>query len=198
MKRLFVSLDLPDSVAELLVRLNPRVRGVRWLAADQVHLTLAFLGSVAPEAEEKLCAHLRAIQFTAFFLPLHAIGRFPARGRPKVIWIGVGRGHPHLFQLHKRVADAALAAGIEADLRPWRPHITLARCEKVSAESIHPFLHEQADFDAGLVPIDSFQLKSSLLTPSGSIYTTELNVSARATSSPSRIQVAPSAITMSQ
>jgi 2'-5' RNA ligase len=175
-KRLFVSLELPDSIAKLFVRLNPRVPGVRWIAAEQVHLTLAFLGSVAPEAEEKLRANLRAIHFTSFFLPVSGIGRFPGTGRPKVIWIGVGRGHPHLFQLHKRVIDAALAAGIEANLRSWRPHITLARCEKVSAESIRPFLHEQAEFDAGLVPIDSFQLKSSLLTPSGSIYATELVV----------------------
>jgi 2'-5' RNA ligase len=69
-KRLFVSLDLPVAVAELLVRLNPSVPGVRWLAADQIHLTLAFLGNVAAAAEEKLCANLRAIQFTSFFLPL--------------------------------------------------------------------------------------------------------------------------------
>ena len=175
-KRLFVSLELPSSIAELLVRFRWNVAGLRWLTADQVHLTLAFLGSVASEAEEKLRANLGAIQFTSFFLPLRGLGRFPATGRPRVIWIGVGRGHPHLFQLHQRVTDAALAAGIEADLGSWRPHITLARCEKVSAESITPFLRAQADFDAGLVPIDSFQLKSSLLTPSGSIYTTELLV----------------------
>lgn len=177
-KRLFVSLELPPTIAHLLVRLNPEIPGLHWLAAEQLHLTLAFLGNVDAGAEEKLRAHLRAIQFTSFFLPLHGIGRFPARGRPKVIWIGVGRGHPRLFQVHKRVTDAALAAGIEANLRPWLPHITLARCEKVSAESIRPFLHKQADFDAGLVPISSFQLKSSLLTPTGSIHTTEFAVSA--------------------
>lgn len=175
-KRLFVSLDLPVAVAELLVRLNPSVPGVRWLAADQIHLTLAFLGNVAAAAEEKLCANLRAIQFTSFFLPLQGVGSFPARGQPKIIWIGVGRGHPHLFQLHKRVTDAALAAGLDADLRPWRPHVTLARCDKVSAQSIRPFLRAEGDFDAGLVPIDAFQLKSSLLTPGGSIHTTELLV----------------------
>jgi len=175
-KRLFVSLDLPDGVAKSLVRLNPGVSGVRWLAPDQFHLTLAFLGNVVAAAEEKLCAKLRAIQFASFFLPLHGVGCFPTRGRPKIIWVGVGRGHPHLFQLHKRVTDAALAAGIETDLRPWRPHVTLARCEKVSAASIRPFLRAEGDFDAGLVPIDSFQLKSSLLTPAGSIHTTELLV----------------------
>ncbi len=127
-------------------------------------------------AEEKLRVHLAEIHFTAFFLPLREIGTFPARGRPNVIWVGIGRGHPHLFQLHKRASDAALAAGIEPDLRPWHPHITIARCQNVSAPSLRPFLRLHADFDAGLIPIDSFQLKSSLLTPAGSIYTTELTV----------------------
>ena len=177
-KRLFVSLALPESVAELLVRLNPHRRGVRWLSAEQIHLTLGFLGDVAADAEEKLRTQLSVIRFAAFFLPVRGLGVFPGKGRPKIIWIGVGAGHPHLFQLHKRVADAALAAGLEADLSPWHPHITLARCQDVSAESIRPFLRAQADFDAGLVRIDSFQLKSSLLLASGSIHTTELAVPA--------------------
>ena len=178
-KRLFVSLELPASVAEALVRLNPQLPGVRWVAAEQVHLTLAFLGNVAAEAEEKLRTQLLAIQFSRFFLPLSGLGTFPAKGRPKVIWLGVGHGHPHLFQLHKRVTDAALAAGIEPDLRPWHPHFTLARCQEVSPQTIGPFLRAHADFDAGLVPIDSFQLKSSLLTAGRINLPTELSVSAR-------------------
>jgi RNA 2',3'-cyclic 3'-phosphodiesterase len=177
-KRLFVSLELPDSVAEVLVRPNPHRRGVRWLAAEQMHLTLGFLGVAAAAAEEKLREHLGAIGFSAFFLPLHGLGIFPGKDRPKIIWIGVGAGHPHLFQLHKRVADAALAAGLGADLRPWHPHITLARCQDVSAESMRPFLRAHADFDTGLVRIDSFQLKSSLLMQAGSVYTTELVIPA--------------------
>ena len=177
-KRLFVSLELPESVAQSLTRLNPQRRGVRWLAVEQMHLTLGFLGDVAADAEENFRAQLRAIRFTAFFLPVRGLGIFPGKGRPKIVWIGIGGGHPHLFQLHKRVTDAALAAGLEADLRPWHPHITLARCHDVSAESINPFLRAHADYDAGLVRIDSFQLKSSLLMPAGSVYATELFVPA--------------------
>jgi len=177
-KRLFVSLELPRTVAARFVRLNPRIPGVRWLAAEQIHLTLAFLGEVEAAAEEKLRTRLDQIHFTAFFLPLSAIGTFPARGRPNVIWLGVGRGHPHLFQLHKRVNEAALAAGLAPGLRPWHPHITLARCQNVSAQALHPFLRAHADFDGDLVRIDSFQLKSSRLSATGSEYTTELTVSA--------------------
>jgi 2'-5' RNA ligase len=179
-------LELPAPIAETLVRLNPHLPGVRWSAAEQIHLTLAFLGNVPLDEEEKLRARLLAIQFTSFFLPLSGLGTFPARGRPKIIWVGVGRGHPHLFQLHKRVTDAALGAGIEPDLRPWHPHFTLARCQDVAAQSIRTFLRASDRFDAGLVRIDSFQLKSSQLTPAGSVYTTELLVpasgSARASS----------------
>ena len=178
-KRLFVSLDLPETIARDLVRLDPLQRGVRWLRPEQMHLTLSFLGYVEPAAEEKLRERLCAIRFTSFFLPLQGLGKFPKKGPVKILWLGVGQGHPHLFQLHKRIAEAALGAGLEPDLRPWHPHITLARCESISPEAIRKFLREQADFDAGLIPVNQFQLKSSQLTPAGSHYTTELAVRAQ-------------------
>ena len=175
-KRLFVSLDLPEAIAAALVSLNPEVNGVRWLKLEQLHLTLAFLGNVEARAEAELRTRLSAIQFHSFFLPLQGVGTFPGRGFPKVLWLGVGQGHPHLFQLHKKVTDAALGAGLQPDLRPWHPHITLARCEHVSEARLRPFLRRHAEFDLGLVPINGFALKSSLLTPAGSIYTDELTV----------------------
>lgn len=143
-----------------------------------MHLTLGFLGLVNASAEEKLQEKLSAIRWNAFFLPITGLGKFPAKGRPNILWIGLGAGHPHLFQLHKRVQDAALAAGLEPDLRPWHPHITLARCRDVSTESIRPFLKAHADFDAGMIHVESFCLNSSILTPEGSIYTPELIVRA--------------------
>jgi 2'-5' RNA ligase len=173
-KRLFVSIDLPDSVRDTLATLDPNLRGVRWLRPEQMHLTLSFLGDVAEEAEGKLREALAAIKVAPFFLPVSGIGTFPARGWPKIIWIGVGTAHPHLFQLHKRVQDAALAAGLEPDLRPWHPHITLARCQKVSAESVRPLLKAHADFDAGMIHVESFCLNSSTLAADGSVYTREL------------------------
>ncbi|CAN5419281.1 RNA 2',3'-cyclic phosphodiesterase [soil metagenome] len=177
-KRLFVSLDLPETIAAALVRLDPALPGVRWLGAAQMHLTLAFFGQVGAEAEERLREQLLAIKFGSFFLPLHGIGAFPGRGHPRILWLGVGRGHPHLFQLHKRVTDAALAAGLEPDLRSWHPHITLARCQHVSRAALQPFLRGQAEFDGGFCPVESFHLKSSEPRLGGSFYTDELTVRA--------------------
>lgn len=177
-KRLFVSIDLPDSVKDTLTKLDPNLRAVRWLRPEQMHLTLSFLGDVAEEAEAKLRAALAAIKVAPFFLPVSGIGTFPAKGWPKIIWIGVGTAHPHLFQLHKRVQDAALAAVLKPDLRPWHPHITLARCRDVSAESVRPFLKAHSDFDAGMIHVESFCLNSSVLEADGSVYARELVVHA--------------------
>jgi 2'-5' RNA ligase len=173
-KRLFVSIELPPSIGRRLTELDPHLRGVRWLAPEQMHLTLSFLGNVSTEIQDVLAENLRTISWKSFFLPLVGLGAFPGKGRPNVIWIGVGTGHPHLFQLHKRVQEAALAAGLEPDLRAFHPHITIARCRDVSSETIRPFLKAHAGFDAGLIHVESFCLNSSELTAAGSVYTPEL------------------------
>ena len=178
-KRLFISIELPQAVTETLANLDPQLRGVRWLEPQQMHLTLAFLGNVSSEVQETLSEKLCAIAWKSFFLPLIGIGTFPTKGWPKILWIGVGTGHPHLFQLHKRVQEAILAAGLEPDLRSFHPHVTLARCRDVSPQTIRPFLKSHADFDAGLIHVESFSLMSSELTPAGSVYTPELVVPAR-------------------
>jgi RNA 2',3'-cyclic 3'-phosphodiesterase len=176
-KRLFVAIDFPQSVRRFLVDLDPQIRGVRWTAAEQMHLTLGFFGDVPQDIDAKFRERLSAIHFGAFFLPIAGVGTFPPKGPPKIVWIGIGRGHPHLFQLHKRVAEAALAVGLEPDLRPFHPHITLARCRDVSSQAMRKFLQANVNLDAGMVHVESFHLYSSQLTPAGSIHTRELTVS---------------------
>src|SRR5262249_16064089 len=102
-KRLFVAIDLPDSTRKMLVDLDAQIRGVRWVDGGQMHLTLGFFERVPEQIELCLREKLSAIQFKSFFLPLVGLGKFPAKGDPKIVWIGVGAGHPSLFQLYKRV-----------------------------------------------------------------------------------------------
>jgi 2'-5' RNA ligase len=175
-KRLFVAIDLPDSTRQLLADLDPHIRGARWTEPEQMHLTLGFFGDVSEDVELKLGKKLSAIEFGAFFLPVNGVGSFSSRSAPKIIWIGVGKAHPHLFQIHKRVQEAALAAGIEPELRPWHPHITMARCRDVSAQVLRKFLQSNSGFDAGMIRVDAFHLYSSKLTPAGPVHTRELTV----------------------
>jgi 2'-5' RNA ligase len=178
-KRLFVAIDLPDSTRQLLAALDPHLRGVHWADPLQMHLTLSFLGDVADEPEAALREKLSLIKFGAFFLPIVGVGTFSAKSAAKIIWIGVGKAHPHLFQIHKRVQEAALAAGLEPELRPWHPHITIARCRDVPVQSLRRFLQTNAGFDAGMIHVEDFHLYSSKLTPGGPVHTRELMVPAR-------------------
>ena len=175
-KRLFVAIDLPESTRQLLAGLDPHIRGVRWIDSAQMHLTLGFFDDVPEDIDLALREKLSAIEFGAFFLPIASVGTFSAKGTPKIIWIGVGKAHPHLFQIHKRVQEAALAVGIEPELRPWHPHITIARCRDVSAQSLRKFLQSNAELDAGMIRVDAFHLYSSKLTSAGPIHMRELTV----------------------
>ena len=178
LSRLFVSIDPPKSVRDILVSLGPHIRGVRWTAGDQLHLTLGFFPDVPENTETALREKLSAIEFRAFFLPVEGVGTFPPKGLVKIIWIGIGAGHPHLFQLHKRVQEAALAVGIEPELRPWHPHITLARCRDARGGPLQKFLKSNAEFEAGMFRVEAFHLYCSQLSPAGPIHTCQMSVAA--------------------
>jgi 2'-5' RNA ligase len=172
-KRLFVGLEMPEVSREILAKLDPKIRGVRWLPPEQIHMTLSFLGDVFPEAEDRLRESLSAIKVPAFFLPVQGIRTFGG-ARPSIVWAGVGKGHPHLFALHKHVQDAVIHAGLEPDLRPFCPHITLARAKDVSKESLLPFLRHHAQTEFDLWKVEEFVLFSSKLSREGPTYTIEL------------------------
>src|SRR5205807_6816251 len=146
-KRLFVAIDLPEPTRQLLADIDPHIRGLRWTDLGQMHLTLGFYGDVPDDIDLALREKLSAIEFGAFFLSIVGVGTFSAKGAPKIIWIGVGKAHPHLFQIHKRVQEAALAAGLQPELRPWHPHITIARCRDVAPQSLRRFLQSNAELD---------------------------------------------------
>jgi 2'-5' RNA ligase len=172
-KRLFVGLEIPESSKVALNKIDPRVRGLRWLPPEQLHLTMSFIGEVDAEHEERLRETLAAVRVSSFFLPIAGVGAFGGE-RPSVVWAGVGKGHPHLFALHQHIQDAVLHAGLEPDLKPFHPHITLGRARSVSRAMLKPFLRRYADTEFDQWKVTTFTLFSSRLAPEGSIYTAEM------------------------
>lgn len=173
-KRLFVGLELPASCKSTLLSLDPRLPGLRWLPEEQFHLTLSFLGDVDALAEDQLRDALREVRVPPFFLPLYGVGVFNIRGQPSVVWVGVGKGHPHLFTLHRRIQDAVLRAGLEPDLKPFHPHITIGRSKGISSQALQPFIRRNAEAEFGLFEVTGFALYSSVLSPAGAIHHLEM------------------------
>ncbi len=133
--RLFVALEVPEPVRREVRRrvagLRERLPRARWVDPEVLHLTLAFLGETAPERAAGLAGGLAAA-FAAWppmTLRLAEAGTFPA-GRPaRVAWVGV-EAPPQLAPLQAAVAAAVREATgqVPDDGRPYRPHVTLARC----------------------------------------------------------------------
>ena len=175
-QRLFIAIDLPDQIAESLAALDPHYRGLIFSAPQQIHLTFAFFPAVEPPTADLLKEKLAAISFRAFFLPVAGLGRFSKKGVPHILWIGVGHAHPHLFQLHKRVNEAALACNLPIEERAWTPHFTIARARGISPALLKSFLKKYRDYDAGMIHVEEFRLYSSELTGAGPIHKVELHV----------------------
>ena len=174
--RLFVGLPLPAEHQEMLAGLDPKLRGLRWLPAGHLHLTMSFLGEVDQDHDAELRSQLAQVRVPPFFLPLQGVGSFQSRGKVSVVWVGVGRGHPHLFALHKKVQDAVLRAGLEPDLRSFHPHITVGRARELPRPALQPFLKKHQDEELGMFRVEGFTLFSSVLAPEGSTYHVELEV----------------------
>jgi 2'-5' RNA ligase len=137
-------------------------------------LTLSFLGDVEAVAEDRLHQALGEVRVPPFFLPLSGVGVFNVRGRPSVVWAGVGKGHPHLFALHRRIQDAVLHARLEPDLKPFHPHVTIGRAKGVSRQALQPFLRKYAEADFGMFEVKGFELYSSVLAAEGAIHQVEM------------------------
>lgn len=131
--RLFIAIDLPRSVKQLLrstqARLKPQLAGVRWVDPDGAHLTLKFLGATPADRITTIAAELaRAVtDVPPFRLRTGAPGAFPSVRRPRVLWIGVAGDLQALRMTHAAVERAIAPLGFPTEDRPFTPHLTLGR-----------------------------------------------------------------------
>lgn len=154
------------------------MRGVSWTPPSQYHLTIRFIGEVSEERLEAIESALRGIRVESFLLPVEGLGVFPPLPKPpKILWVGVGNGHPRLFQLRQRIDDALLATGLDLDVKTFEPHFTLGRCGRESeVGQTKRFVRDHAEFVGPDFRVDAFTLYESELNPAGALHTPLLRV----------------------
>lgn len=170
-ERLFIAISLPEAVRDSLARWAQPLPGIAWTRPEQLHLTLRFLGEVSAEVTERMIERLATISVEPFVLPIEGLGTFPPNRPPRVLWIGVGSGHPRLFQLRQRIDDAVLASGLPLDVRTFHPHVTLARCTENAGPAIGHWQHTHRESMAPPFRVEAFDLYASELHPNGAVHT---------------------------
>lgn len=101
---------------------------VRWVDPGALHLTLKFLGEVAPLRLASIRAAVgAAVRGPAPSLYLHKLGAFPTPRRPRVIWLGLDGDIEILAALQERVEAGLHGLGWPRENRDFSPHVTVGR-----------------------------------------------------------------------
>ena len=136
--RLFIAIAPPpavlDDLESRLAPLRAAWPALRWTGRPAWHLTLAFLGEVGEGPAAALGPRLEraARRHPSLSLCFTGAGAFPAPGRARVLWTGIGGDRAALTALARSVAAGARRAGAPPpdEGRRFRPHLTLARCRE--------------------------------------------------------------------
>jgi RNA 2',3'-cyclic 3'-phosphodiesterase len=169
--RSFVGVGLPAGHRDLLAGYLEACRStapeLRWVPADNLHLTLRFLGQARREALERLAASLRRLRPEPFELDLGGLGSFGRGSSVRVVWIAVTAGEAGLRRLAGQVEERCAASGFPAEERPYSPHLTLARARDRRG-SLVPALPAPPSLPA--FAVGRFQLYRSRTGPGGAVY----------------------------
>jgi 2'-5' RNA ligase len=178
--RVFCAVELPPEVRERAASHGALMReqfpGVRagWPRAENLHLTLKFIGEIAPARVEELSqAAERAVKATQpFNLEIEGAGAFPTRGSPRVLWLGINDSSGNLARLQARLEDECAASGFKREERPFRPHLTLARIRAPQGSRELAKAHQEIGFTGIDFPVMELVVMRSELGAGGSRYTT--------------------------
>lgn len=173
MNRLFVALALPDHVRAALSRLRRGFPGARWVAEENFHLTLRFIGEVDNRAMDDIAAQLDRVREPGFDLELDGFGCFETKGRVRALWARV-LASDELLHLQRKIDTALDAVGVERETRRFKPHVTLARFKDAPLGPVNDFICEASPFSTGPFPVASFTLYRSFLHRDGPIYRPEV------------------------
>lgn len=185
--RLFFAIPLPDDCVSAAVALQGRLAAagsdVKWVAAENLHITLKFLGEMPAVSVEGLVGAARevAARTSALSLLLRGVGAFPSPRQPRVVWIGCASGQGMLSALAADLEGTLVSGGLaEADRRPFSAHLTIGRLREArpgrpglgrQVAGLAELIEGERGTELGVVECSGFVLYRSDLRPSGPVYT---------------------------
>jgi 2'-5' RNA ligase len=133
--RLFVALELPETVRKVLVQWGARVlggrSGLRAVAHDALHVTLCFLGSCRVSEIDELAAACEAVANRPVLELSLARGVWLPTKRPRVLAVALNDPDRALAAVQSELSECLSSGGWYApDRRPFLAHVTIARVAK--------------------------------------------------------------------
>jgi len=174
--RLFVAIAIPEPTRRRIVEsVRPfasLATQTTWCRSEQLHITLAFIGDVAPAFLPHLRQTLDEVCAGVTALPCRVAhyGYFGSSRQPKVIWAGVEPAF-ELTLLHEQLWRALRKLGYQEKGTSFHPHVTLARCKGGAInKALLAEMERNEDDVFGEWLVDKVTLFASKPSPRGSIY----------------------------
>ena len=144
-RRLFFALWPDAAVRARLARVARDIDQGRRMDADNLHITLYFLGNTTAGAQACVEQAAETVTGQPFELTLTEIGHWP---RPQVVWLGPQEIPPPLLDLYTGLVSAIRPCGFEPERRAFHPHVTLARKVRrlQQAPTVEPIVWRVEDF----------------------------------------------------
>lgn len=159
-ERLFVAVPLTEQARQEILERLPVLPG-RLLPPQNWHFTLRFLGDTDAATRDRLIAELRrATLGSRCSISFGGLGAFPRANRARILWLGVDEGAGRLVSVAESVENAVRRAGLPAEERAFKPHLTLSRIEPT--RSVAEVLRSQPPIKVTM-PVTAVALVSSEL-----------------------------------
>jgi len=176
--RTFLALDVDAAVRTRLARIVADLcidgARVRCVAAENIHLTLNFLGDVADDMLNDVCLAVADVATAAEPLDfaIRRVRCMPPRGQPKIIWVDADNEGGQLIELQQALTDAMSALGFRPDHRKYHPHVTIARVRYARApDALRLAIEPYADADFAAQQARHVTTYTSVLAAGGPAYT---------------------------
>ncbi len=176
--RTFIAVELAPAVVaqavSLVEQLRPAGADVKWVASQNMHLTLKFLGDVREEDTADVCRVVSktVAEFEPFDITLGGAGAFPNARRPRTLWIGVTQGEKELVRLQTAMERALAKRGFPKEGREFHPHLTIGRVREggPATAELGQAIGARAGFAGGTSTVRDVVVFASYLSSTGPTY----------------------------
>jgi 2'-5' RNA ligase len=178
MIRAFLAIEMPETLRASLALIQGELKrthaDVRWVAVNNIHLTLKFFGNVPDDEIDTLALAAQEVAATEepFQLKATIAGAFPSSKAPRVVWLGLGGDVVPLTRLFHHLEKAFAPLGYLPEGRAFNPHLTLGRVKSpANREKLAKMLERLPPVDWPPFTVKELILFQSVLSPQGAKYT---------------------------
>lgn len=184
MPRAFLAIALPialrttlASVRGAFIQADPAWRAEKWVAEENLHVTLRFLGDVPEAAIPHVTSAVRdaVADSEPYRLRLDCVRAVPRARSASLVWATPAAGGDETHLLAARVARATSFLDFTPEGRAFKTHVTLCRARhprRVETSAMLAAEHalSRAEERAASMSVREVTLFSSVLTPRGPVY----------------------------